>query len=258
VSRPADLPPAEAYPHGSRARYVAGCRCDDCRRANREYARERARAGDWRGLVDAAPARAHILALSAQGVGKHSVSAACDVGVTVIEEIRTGRKQRARKPTIDRILAVTSEAIADHALVKAGPSWRLLREILSTASLTKRELAQRLGSQAKTPALQLGRRRVLAATALRVVRLHAEVARELAAEEAIVEACADCGYPHDKGTRIEMLRRALPATREVLLGRHPCWWAGDAGMARFSRDTRELGAFRDVVGTYFIPERRIA
>lgn len=36
MSRPSDLPPAEKYEHGTRARYVAGCRCDDCKRSNRE------------------------------------------------------------------------------------------------------------------------------------------------------------------------------------------------------------------------------
>lgn len=36
------LDPAK-YPHGTRARYVTGCRCEECRRACREYARERVR-----------------------------------------------------------------------------------------------------------------------------------------------------------------------------------------------------------------------
>lgn len=33
--RPVDLPPIEHYPHGTRARYVAGCRCTECRAANK-------------------------------------------------------------------------------------------------------------------------------------------------------------------------------------------------------------------------------
>lgn len=32
-----------AYDHGTRAAYVHGCRCDDCRRAERDYMRERRR-----------------------------------------------------------------------------------------------------------------------------------------------------------------------------------------------------------------------
>lgn len=38
------LPPAEAFEHGTRARYVKGCRCDDCRASNTRRAAERARA----------------------------------------------------------------------------------------------------------------------------------------------------------------------------------------------------------------------
>lgn len=41
--RPHDLPGAEHYPHGTRARYVSGCRCDGCRTAIRDNERERAR-----------------------------------------------------------------------------------------------------------------------------------------------------------------------------------------------------------------------
>lgn len=33
----------DAPDHGSRSRYVAGCRCDDCRDANRVYQRDRRR-----------------------------------------------------------------------------------------------------------------------------------------------------------------------------------------------------------------------
>jgi hypothetical protein len=39
--RPATLPAAEHWGHGTRARYVAGCRCDDCREANRLAYHER-------------------------------------------------------------------------------------------------------------------------------------------------------------------------------------------------------------------------
>jgi hypothetical protein len=39
--RPHDLPPAERYAHGTRSRYVTGCRCDACREANRLYYHER-------------------------------------------------------------------------------------------------------------------------------------------------------------------------------------------------------------------------
>lgn len=43
MSRPADLPGAEAFPHGTRSRYVTGCRCRPCTAANlaRYHARQR-------------------------------------------------------------------------------------------------------------------------------------------------------------------------------------------------------------------------
>lgn len=52
--KPADLPDPESYPHGTRARYVgAKCRCDACRAANTQYARERAEQAKQRALEDA-------------------------------------------------------------------------------------------------------------------------------------------------------------------------------------------------------------
>lgn len=34
------MPPAERFAHGTRARYTSGCRCDACRAANTQYARD--------------------------------------------------------------------------------------------------------------------------------------------------------------------------------------------------------------------------
>lgn len=41
MPRPSDLPPAERYQHGTRSRYVTGCRCDACRAANAAAYHER-------------------------------------------------------------------------------------------------------------------------------------------------------------------------------------------------------------------------
>jgi len=52
--KPADLPDPESYPHGTRARYVGmKCRCDACRAANTQYARDRAKQAKQRALEDA-------------------------------------------------------------------------------------------------------------------------------------------------------------------------------------------------------------
>lgn len=57
--RPASLPPAEQYAHGTRARYVAGCRCPECRASNtRAYHERQSRALALAAEIVAAPAPA--------------------------------------------------------------------------------------------------------------------------------------------------------------------------------------------------------
>jgi len=50
MTRPHDMPPAEHFAHGTRARYVTGCRCEPCRASNRASYHER----KARGLTAAA------------------------------------------------------------------------------------------------------------------------------------------------------------------------------------------------------------
>jgi hypothetical protein len=160
---------AAAKPHGTRLRYLGGCKCLKCRMANSNYetARARARAaGDWNGNVSAAEARKHILKLSRKGIGRRSIAEASDVAETVIAEIRSGKKQQIRARTARRILAVTPAAIADHALVPAARAWRLINELLEEG-FTKAHIARELGYA--RPALQLNRTTITAANELAIV-----------------------------------------------------------------------------------------
>lgn len=165
---------SEARPHGDRLRYLGGCRCAACRRANTDYenARRAARlAGDWNGIVDAAPARAHLLKLARLGVGRRAVAAATDIAHTVLSDVRSGRKRRIRARTERKILAVTKACASDAALVPARRTWRLLEQLLEEG-YTKQRIARELGSKAKVPALQVSRDFVLARTAHRVEVVH--------------------------------------------------------------------------------------
>lgn len=210
------LPSARGHEHGTRARYVVGCRCDECRAANTAFYHERhARAKEaaadiepspdgrcpgiegepcphgtklrsdstavchrcrsrlvWNGLVDAGPARNHIRRLSRRQVGDRSVADAAGVARSIVAKIRTGEKKRIRKRTRDAILEVDTGAVADHAHVPAGPTWTRLRE-LEIEYLTKGRLALALGY--KTRAIQIGKKRVLARTEMKVRRLHERV-----------------------------------------------------------------------------------
>lgn len=159
-------------PHGTRLRYMGGCRCVPCRAANSRYETERAAArkrGEWAGVVPAAPARAHLLKLSRLGIGYKSVAAAAGVALSVAAKIRSGERVQVRATTLRRILAVDAGARADASTVPAGPTWRRIGQLLEEG-YTRGRIARELG--AKRPCLQLGRHRVLASTALRVERLH--------------------------------------------------------------------------------------
>lgn len=163
---------AEGRLCGDRLRYLAGCRCVNCRRANTDYGKARAKArkaGDWNGIVPAAKARAHLAALSAKGVGRRAVGAACDVSDTTLSAIIAGRKTNIRARTERVILAVTEAAAADRALIPAEETWRYLDSLIGDG-YRKAELARQLGYS--NPALQLSRHQVTVRNAYDVQRLY--------------------------------------------------------------------------------------
>lgn len=166
---------AAGRPHGDRLRYIGGCRCDECRRANARYEQMRIaarRAGDWNGLVDAQRVRAHLQALASRGIGRRTVSDVADVAETTVVEILSGRKATIRARTERALLAVGDAAAADGALVPASGSWRLLDELLEDG-YTRASLALQLGC--KTPRLQIGRQQVTVRTRHDIERLYAKL-----------------------------------------------------------------------------------
>jgi hypothetical protein len=167
---------------GTRARYVQGCRCKLCKKANRDYYYANTKKRIWHGgnpLVDAGPARKHLEALSKHKRGRHLVSEVSGVAVSTLTEIRTGQQAQCRKETAEAILAVPlSTPVRDGERVDAGPTWRLLNDLLGRG-WTKSYLATRLGSTAKTPALQVRKDRVNASTARKVKELHEELSQRL-------------------------------------------------------------------------------
>lgn len=167
---------AAQRPHGDRLRYIAGCRCDECRRANTRYESDRQRArkaGDWNGLVPADKARAHMLKLSRAGIGRRAIAAASDVADTVLQEIRSRRKRQIRARTERKILAVGKAQASDRALVDAKRTWALIDELLEEGYAVGL-IATRLGYA--RPYLQFKRGgRVTVRTQARVERLHREL-----------------------------------------------------------------------------------
>jgi len=177
--RPVDLPPAERYPHGKRARYTSGCRCDPCREANNAYQRSRTRAkvyGRTNALVPVAAVLRHLRALGRAGLGARTIGDAAKVPGSTVRKVLDGRRSHLRETTARKLLDVTRDAIADAALVPAGPTWALLDELLDEG-FTHGDIARRLGSKAKRPTIQIRRGKVEAATAAKVARLHRQLTR---------------------------------------------------------------------------------
>lgn len=170
--RPADLAPVEVLglrkPHGTRLRYMAGCKCVPCRAANSNYETirfRRRRAGLWNGLVDAAPSRRHMLKLSHAGVGRRTVAQLARISDSVLMKIRKGQRKHVRALTEKAILAVSPRAIRGSSLVPAKATWEKINWLLEEG-FTKAELARRMG--AKTPALQLRKDRIAAKSARKI------------------------------------------------------------------------------------------
>jgi hypothetical protein len=179
MSRPNDLPAIDKFPHGTRARYVSGCRCDLCRKANRDYAHKRAVKqifGDWNGLVDSSRARRHILRLSTHGIGRRSVSQASGVAQSVIHEIRQGTKKTIRARTEKQILSVTKEAFRSGTLVSAAGTWNAIDHLVSDEGFSKAEIARRL--EYKSPALQIKRERITGRTLRRFQQFYSDLMAE--------------------------------------------------------------------------------
>ena len=235
--KPTDLPDPESHPHGTRARYVAlKCRCDACRAANTAYYHTVKARGR---LVQVARARRHLAALSARGVGYKAVAAASDVAKGLLRGIMTGKRAHIREETERRILAVDRGAAADHAIVDGRRTHRAIAQMLGRG-LTKTEIAQRLGYQA--PALQI-KPRVIARTEARVLRLLAEVRRELAADRLVPRICPSCGLSHARVDRLRVVARMLPVSLAEVHVAWPCLYENtNTGHVRFLRDRRALGA----------------
>lgn len=166
----ADL--AADKPHGTRVKYLGGCRCVPCRAANSRYSVECDwRRRNWEGnpLVPADLARQHILALAGQQVGRRAVAAASDTPESTISAIRDGRRLHVRRRTEERILAVGDQQRSDASLVPAAGMWRQIGELLAEG-FTTAELARRLGY--RNPVLQFRQDLVLAKTVLKVEKFY--------------------------------------------------------------------------------------
>ncbi|MCL5743767.1 MAG: hypothetical protein M1541_07545, partial [Acidobacteria bacterium] len=147
------------------------CKCMLCRASNSRYEAAcavRRREGITNRYVSAEAARAHLERLSTMGVGYKSVADSAGVARSIVSAIKYGWRRQIREETERRILSVDACAIADRALVSAGPTWQLIDELLRDG-YTKQQLARWMGYPRT---LQFRRTSVTALTASRVERLY--------------------------------------------------------------------------------------
>ena len=188
--RPAKAnPAAAAAPPGQRAHgtyakaVVERCGCELCKPARTAYNRRRRQAMArpdqvWLPYVSAEPARRHLAALSAAGMGLKTVARVSGVSHGSLSKIVYGEPGRGKAPskrirpeTLSKILQVRVTHAGGAQRVDATDTWRLIEELVA-AGYSRRFLARALGSRAQQPALQIGRTMVRASTARAVEDLH--------------------------------------------------------------------------------------
>lgn len=143
--------------HGTYVKYVVDlCRCDECRRANRDYVRanERRKAiekfhperSKW---VDAEPARKHVRSLMASGLGQHDgvglkqIVKVSGVSQGVLWKLVYGKRrpngeqipsQTILRTTADKLLALTRQHMAGGASldrVTTKRVWQMVEELIA-------------------------------------------------------------------------------------------------------------------------------
>lgn len=174
------LPPIGTFasrPHGTRIRYMTGCRCVPCRAANSRYSVHRAQEqakGRSNGIVPAGAVKAHVRALSRKGMGYKRVADTAGVARSTVSGILQGRRKNLRAASERAILAVTF-APSRATLVNAASTWKLL-DALITDGYPKVRIARWLGQRGT--GLQMGRNVVTYRNALKVRALYRQLTAE--------------------------------------------------------------------------------
>jgi DNA-binding Xre family transcriptional regulator len=152
--------------HGTRARYVFGesggdtrngCRCFECSAAAVLYEKRRvaARRRGEAPFVAADEARAHLLWLRQNGIGRRTIEAQTGLSNSTVSKIAKGTVTRIRPSTAERILAVHLGKAPGGAAMDATRTLTQIDDLIRVVGMTKTEIARELG--AKTRALQIAK-----------------------------------------------------------------------------------------------------
>lgn len=212
-------------PHGIRARYARGCRCELCRTANKEYERKRIHAIRDR-VWDIKPDKAvkHIAYLREAGIGIRAIARLSGTARSILQKILNGQPTRFGAERERAILAIKikdAQKIQGSGLVDAKPTWKLIEKLLDLG-LTRGEIAQRAFG-VRRPRLQLRRDRVMRSTAEAIAGLWHKVKEEYGIEFRR-KFCTKCGHSHALEARLERVARFLKLaySAEEIVEALPC------------------------------------
>ncbi len=171
--------------HGQRLGYAKGCRCDPCTTAHTAAFADRRRsqgAGSC-DLVDAEPARRHLMAVQATGVSADAMARVSGLNSKTLDAVLAGQRARVRPETAAALLAVTSQAAAavdrsafgPHGeLVDARPTWKLI-DWMVLRGWPRAWISREIGQSGR--ALQLKRDRISVTNADKVAELDRRLGR---------------------------------------------------------------------------------
>ncbi|MGH7743958.1 MAG: helix-turn-helix domain-containing protein [Candidatus Dormibacteria bacterium] len=133
--------------------------------------------GRWQPYVDAEPARQHIRVLQAAGIGWKRIAYLAGLSETVVSNLLYGNPPRNRAPakrvrpaTLEKIMMVRVDQVADSALVDATGTRRRLQALM-TVGWSQAKLAHRLGKHPQSLSKIFTLSKVTAATARAVHQL---------------------------------------------------------------------------------------
>jgi len=117
--------------HGSRARYIAGCHCDLCRRANRAYLNDyhAARKVEGRQTVPSHAVVAHLAALRESGVELSAIARMSGCSVHHLRAVGRGEYPRVTRRLHDGVLSIQPGDFSENARVPVAEAIKLVAEI---------------------------------------------------------------------------------------------------------------------------------
>lgn len=200
------------HQHGTYACYVLDrCRCHPCKDANTAYESNRARQTAYgrSNLVDAQPARDHVRALGAAGMGWKRVADVAGVSHGALWKLMYGKRgadgaprpsRRVTRAVSDRLLAVTLD-LRDGAVVDQTSTTLRVRALVALG-WSQSKIAQRLGIGRANFTLARGDQQITLRTRRAVSDLYDELSMRLppaASHRDKIAAARARGYAAQRG-----------------------------------------------------------